>query len=260
MTATNPRRMPRPDAVLVQAAIAGALSFAHLHDIAEAAGQHGWKAWAYPVSVDLLLVAAWHRMRTLRTTGRPAGTAWTWFAIALTASLGANVATAGLLDLDRVPAWLRILVAGWPALAFFGGSLLAHGDITTAGVAAVPRPTVAEPVLHEDPELSTAPPAAETDEDKPPTAGPEAAPDGDVQPGDRKPVLGTKRRGRRPAASMDELAEIVRPAVEEHGPTQAVIRTALREAGIPIASDRLGKLTQRFKDEQADAQASLAAA
>jgi hypothetical protein len=59
---------------------------------------------------------------------------------------------------------------------------------------------------------------------------------------------------------MDELAEIVRPAVEEHGPTQAVIRTALREAGIPIASDRLGKLTQRFKDEQADAQASLAAA
>jgi hypothetical protein len=139
-------------------------------------------------------------------------------------------------------------------------SLLAHGDITTAGVAAVPRSTVAEPVLHEDPELSTAPPAAETDEDKPPAAGPEAAPDGDVQPGDRKPVLGTKRRGRRPAASMDELAEIVRPAVEEHGPTQAVIRTALREAGIPIASDRLGKLTQRFKDEQADAQASLAAA
>ncbi|GAA5008153.1 DUF2637 domain-containing protein [Kitasatospora paranensis] len=119
-------RLPRPDAVLIQAAIAGALSFAHLHDIAEAAGQHGWKAWAYPVSVDLLLVAAWRRMRTLRASGRPAGSAWTWFAIALAASLGANVATAGLLDLVHVPAWLRILVAGWPALAFFGGTLLAH--------------------------------------------------------------------------------------------------------------------------------------
>jgi hypothetical protein len=119
-------RLPRPDAVLIQAAIAGALSFAHLHDIAEAAGQHGWKAWAYPVSVDLLLVAAWRRMRTLRAAGRPAGSAWTWFGIALTASLGANVATAGLLDLVHVPAWLRILVAGWPALAFFGGTLLAH--------------------------------------------------------------------------------------------------------------------------------------
>ncbi|KOV73484.1 MULTISPECIES: DUF2637 domain-containing protein [unclassified Streptomyces] len=114
-------RSIRPDAVLVQAVIAGALSFAHLHDLAVAAGQSGWKAWAYPVSVDLLLVAAWRRLRASRDRS-----AWTWFAIALAASLGANVATAGLLDLDDVPAWLRILVAGWPALAFLGGTLLVH--------------------------------------------------------------------------------------------------------------------------------------
>ncbi|MFB7825881.1 DUF2637 domain-containing protein [Streptomyces hydrogenans] len=112
----------RLDAVLVQAVIAGALSFAHLHDLAEAAGQDGWKAWAYPVSVDLLLVAAWRRMRT--DSGNR--DAWLWFAIALIASLGANVATAGLLDMNNVPAWLRILVAGWPAIAFLGGTLLAH--------------------------------------------------------------------------------------------------------------------------------------
>ncbi|MFE2106573.1 DUF2637 domain-containing protein [Kitasatospora sp. NPDC059463] len=264
MTATRPIRLTRPDAVLVQAAIAGALSFAHLHDIAEAAGQHGWKAWAYPVSVDLLLVAAWHRMRTLRAAGRPAGTAWTWFAIALTASLGANVATAGLLDLAHVPTWLRILVAGWPALAFLGGTLLAHNTTVTT-VATEPQPATAETALPEDLEPAAAPSAAEpappteTDEDTL-DHGLEAAPDDDVQPGDREPVVGSKRTGRRPAASMDELAEIVRPAVVEHGPTQAVIRTALREARMPIASDRLGKLTQRFKDEQADAQVSPSAA
>ncbi|MFE0436194.1 DUF2637 domain-containing protein [Streptomyces nigra] len=114
-------RSIRPDAVLIQAVIAGALSFAHLHDLAAAAGQSGWKAWAYPVSVDLLLVAAWRRLRAGRDRS-----AWTWFAIALAASLGANVATAGLLDLNDVPAWLRILVAGWPALAFLGGTLLVH--------------------------------------------------------------------------------------------------------------------------------------
>lgn len=119
-------RLVRPDAVLVQAVIAGALSFAHLHDLAEAAGQHGWKAWAYPVSVDLLLVAAWHRLRSLRDAGEPAGSAWSWFVVALAASLGANVATAGLLDLGDVPDWLRILVAGWPAFAFLGGTLLVH--------------------------------------------------------------------------------------------------------------------------------------
>ncbi|MDN3245695.1 DUF2637 domain-containing protein [Streptomyces sp. ZSW22] len=112
----------RVDAVLVQAVIAGALSFAHLHDLAAAAGQDGWKAWAYPVSVDLLLVAAWRR---LRSEG-PSRLAWCWFLIALFASLGANVATAGFLDLADPPALLRLGIAGWPALAFLGGTLLAH--------------------------------------------------------------------------------------------------------------------------------------
>ncbi|MFH9496244.1 DUF2637 domain-containing protein [Streptomyces globisporus] len=128
------------DAVLVQAVIAGALSFAHLHDLAEAAGQDGWKAWAYPVSVDLLLVAAWRRMRA--TADNRA--AWAWFVIALAASLGANVATAGLLDLGDVPAWLRILVAGWPALAFLGGTLLVHTP-TTAPAEPDPVPAAAPP-------------------------------------------------------------------------------------------------------------------
>ncbi len=52
--------MPRSlaDAVLVQAVIAGALSFAHLHDLAEAAGQSGWKGVDYPISVDLLMVSS----------------------------------------------------------------------------------------------------------------------------------------------------------------------------------------------------------
>ncbi|MFJ7149384.1 DUF2637 domain-containing protein [Streptomyces sp. NPDC100445] len=118
--------LARVDAVLVQAVIAAALSFAHLHDVASAAGQDGWKAWAYPVSVDLLLVAAWRRLRS----GDAKAAGWCWFVIALAASLGANVATAGLLDLGQVPAWLRILVAGWPAVAFLGGTLLVHSAPT----------------------------------------------------------------------------------------------------------------------------------
>ncbi|MFI9767372.1 DUF2637 domain-containing protein [Streptomyces sp. NPDC052415] len=129
-------RLPvRLDAVLVQALIAAALSFAHLHDLASAAGQDGWKAWAYPVSVDLLMVVAWRRLRS----GGPKAAGWCWFLVALAASLGANVATAGLLDLDDVPAWLRILVAGWPAVAFLGGTLLAHGP-------AAPQ----DPAAHDD--------------------------------------------------------------------------------------------------------------
>ncbi|MGW3290453.1 DUF2637 domain-containing protein [Streptomyces sp. NPDC001002] len=122
-------QLARVDAVLIQALIAAALSFAYLHDIASAADQGGWKAWAYPVSVDLLLVAAWRRLRS----GDAQAAGWCWFLIALTASLGANVATAGLLDMDHVPAWLRILVAGWPAVAFLGGTLLAHSTPNPTG-------------------------------------------------------------------------------------------------------------------------------
>ncbi|GGU26948.1 DUF2637 domain-containing protein [Streptomyces coeruleorubidus] len=153
----------RVDAVLVQAVIAGALSFAHLHDLAAAAGQDGWKAWAYPISVDLLLVAAWRRLRN----DGPSRLAWCWFIIALVASLGANVATAGLLDLDHVPAWLRILVAAWPALAFMGGTLLAHS--TTDREPEPPAP--AAPVTEPEPE-----PVTETE------PGPEPVPAVDDSP------------------------------------------------------------------------------
>ncbi|WP_019066558.1 DUF2637 domain-containing protein [Streptomyces hokutonensis] len=162
-------RSVRLDAVLIQAVIAGALSFAHLHDLAEAAHQSGWKAWAYPVSVDLLMVAAWRRLRTARRDRA----AWTWFVIALTASLGANVATAGLLDLHHVPAWLRILVAGWPALAFLGGTLLAHAPSITAP-APEPEPQPA-PVI-DRPETPDPAPAPEITAPDPAPALPKAAP------------------------------------------------------------------------------------
>ncbi|MFJ7230127.1 DUF2637 domain-containing protein [Streptomyces tendae] len=150
----------RVDAVLVQAVIAGALSFAHLHDLAAAAGQDGWKAWAYPVSVDLLLVAAWRRLRT----DGPSRLAWCWFLIALVASLGANVATAGLLDLGDVPAWLRILVAAWPALAFMGGTLLAHSSAGHTSASPDPAP-VPDPVpeVEADPDAAAEPDPAPVD-------------------------------------------------------------------------------------------------
>ncbi|MCC5032911.1 DUF2637 domain-containing protein [Streptomyces sp. WAC 00631] len=173
----------RLDAVLVQAVIAGALSFAHLHDLAAAAGQAGWKAWAYPISVDLLLVASWRRLRSLRPAGEPVGAAWFWFAVALAASLGANVATAGLLDLGNVPDWLRILVAGWPALAFLGGTLLVHspGPVTesqtTAAAEPVEVPDVERvPDLAPKPEPEPEPEAVESPEPVPALSAPAPEP------------------------------------------------------------------------------------
>ncbi|WP_333777240.1 DUF2637 domain-containing protein [Streptomyces sp. IBSBF 3136] len=181
-----PRSLARPDAVLIQAVIAGALSFAHLHDLALAAAQSGWKAWAYPVSVDLLLVAAWRRLRIARRDR----SAWTWFVIALGASLGANIATAGLLDLGQVPAWLRILVAGWPALAFLGGTLLVHSPTPAPAPAEVEEPAVLDLAV----ERADEPAPASAPELAPP---PEPAP---VKPAVPAPVV--------PAALLDHARKI----------------------------------------------------
>ncbi|MFI2640149.1 DUF2637 domain-containing protein [Streptomyces sp. NPDC018610] len=197
-------RVIRPDAVLVQAVIAGALSFAHLHDLAAAAGQSGWKAWAYPVSVDLLLVAAWRRLRAGRDRS-----SWTWFAIALTASLGANVATAGLLDLHDVPAWLRILVAGWPALAFLGGTLLVHA----------PAPITSEPEPDEQP---AAPEVEMHRTDTPEPAAPAPAPAAELAPAPPKPPAAT------PA---------VPPALLDHA--RSIADAHRSSTGEPITADAL---------------------
>ncbi|MFJ2566062.1 DUF2637 domain-containing protein [Streptomyces sp. NPDC087568] len=204
----------RVDAVLVQAVIAGALSFAHLHDLAAAAGQTGWKAWAYPVSVDLLLVAAWRRLRA----DGPSRLAWCWFLIALVASLGANVATAGLLDLNDVPAWLRILVAAWPALAFMGGTLLAHSPADSSP--ALPAPS--DPTPDPAPEMEPEPAAAiEPDRVPEPVAVPET---------EETPALPTAVPV--PAALVDHARKI---ADDHHARTGARIDTDTLRArlGVP---------------------------
>ncbi|MEU5045544.1 DUF2637 domain-containing protein [Streptomyces griseorubiginosus] len=200
----------RPDAVLVQAVIAGALSFAHLHDLAAAAGQSGWKAWAYPVSVDLLLVAVWRRLRTERSK-----LAWFWFLVALVASLGANIATAGLLDLDHVPAWLRILVAGWPALAFLGGTLLAHQP-TTPATELAPEP------------VSSPAPVIDLDRPEPAIPAPE------ITTPDPVPALPEAPAPAVPPALVDHARKI---AADHRARTGAEIDTATLRTRLGIPED-----------------------
>jgi hypothetical protein len=203
--------LARVDAVLVQAVIAAALSFAHLHDVASAAGQDGWKAWAYPVSVDLLLVAAWRRLRS----GDAKAAGWCWFLIALAASLGANVATAGLLDLDHVPAWLRILVAGWPAVAFLGGTLLVHSSPTV-------RDETSDAVGQEVPE------GIEDQEDAPdPASEPPVPPAAEPVPTQAPPPVAV------PAALVEHARKV---AAEHHARTGTAIDTPTLRArlGVPL--------------------------
>jgi hypothetical protein len=72
-----------------------------------------------------------------------------------------------------------------------------------------------------------------------------------VRPGNAKPAASGKRTGRPPAATMEQLLGIARPAVAEHGVSVAVVKQALREASTPVSSARFTQLMKHLKDEHA---------
>jgi hypothetical protein len=115
MTTNVIRRLA--NGVIPQAVIAGSLSFSHIHDLANAHGQTKWKAWTYPLSVDLLTVAAYRNVRERWT--HPV-VAWFWFLLSIAASLTANVIATGGKDV------ISISVGVWPSVAFLGCTFLGH--------------------------------------------------------------------------------------------------------------------------------------
>jgi hypothetical protein len=97
--------------VAVLAGVAGAVSFDHMRELAAAHGQHGWKAYAFPVSVDGLEVVAGLYLVAQRRAGRPTGwLPWAALALGSVASVAANVAVGGQDPLGKA-------LAGWPALS-----------------------------------------------------------------------------------------------------------------------------------------------
>ena len=115
-------------AVLLVAAVAAIVSFAHMREVAARAGEQ-WRAWLLPLSVDGLVVAASMVLLTRRRAGLPGGRlAWCALLGGVGASLAANVAAAEPTATARV-------VAAWPALAFAVAFelLLQQRRITAAG-------------------------------------------------------------------------------------------------------------------------------
>ncbi|MBS2962100.1 DUF2637 domain-containing protein [Actinocrinis puniceicyclus] len=126
------------DGVLFQAVLTGSLSFSHIHDLAAVHGQSGWKAWLYPLSVDLLTVAAYRKLTAARSTKAPAGLAWCAFLLGLAASLAANILGAWQ-NPDRLVA---VALGVWPAVAFLVCTLLTHDP--TPATAPAPAPARAD--------------------------------------------------------------------------------------------------------------------
>lgn len=102
-----PRWVRRTGAVsiAVVAVVAAVVSYSHMHDLAEHAGE-GWRSWLEPLSVDGLLAGA-SLVLYVRRSSWPA---WLALTVGLAVSLVANLA-------DAHPDLVSRLVSAWPAVA-----------------------------------------------------------------------------------------------------------------------------------------------
>lgn len=148
---TDDIRAKIADSTLIQAVLAGALSFTHIRDVALQYNQNGWKSWVYPLSVDLLTVAAYRKLKNDKTGDK--AIPWLCFTMGLLASLAANTADAiahAPAGAGRAELTASIIVGMWPAAAFLGSTLLGHGQ-RTADKPNTDRPTKRRtPAAHAD--------------------------------------------------------------------------------------------------------------
>jgi len=220
-------------AVLLVAAVAAVVSYAHMQEVARDAGE-GWRALLLPLSVDGLVVAASMVLLTRRRAGLPGGwLAWSALLGGVGASLAANIAAAE-------PTLTARTVAGWPAVAFAVAFELllsqrrtALGD-TPPAVRVAPVPE-SEPVPMEHP-----PPAAAMEPEAPTELAPAAlapaalAPAGPTEPAVRAPEPEPEPVPVAPPAGVDlpsRIAALVREA-EEAGQTPPGRRRLAEALGV----------------------------
>ena len=133
-------------AVLLVATVAALVSFEHMREVADRAGEQ-WRAWLLPLSVDGLVVAASMVLLTRRRADLPGGRlAWAALLGGAGASLAANIAAAE-------PTATARLVAAWPALAFAVAFelLLQQRRVPAAGPVGEPVERVVEDPPSPDP-------------------------------------------------------------------------------------------------------------
>lgn len=115
--------------VLLLAAIAAVVSYAHMFELALRHGEPAWRAGLFPLSVDGMIVAASMALLSDARQGRRGGVLpWALLIVGSAASLAANVAVAD------PTVWSRVIHA-WPSFALMGAYelLMRHFRVAARG-------------------------------------------------------------------------------------------------------------------------------
>jgi hypothetical protein len=234
--------------------VAGAVSFAHMRELAILHDQLGWKSYAFPISVDGLEIVASLYLVAQRRTGRPTGwIPWVTLIIGTAASLAANVAVGGADPIGKA-------LAGWPALSMLVSvkllfAMIDHtrvdqrttvrDDQRTAGT--VPDiPATVRQAGRDDTAPSATVPTEWANNPAPPTTG-SAVRAAEATPGDRPAPLDI-----RTVAHLIPAARAARETLARTGRSLSRdnLADAMRNDGHGVSNARASLLLKILKAEQ----------
>jgi len=240
------------------AVVAGAISFAHMVELAARHDQFGWKAYAFPVSVDGLEIVASLFLVTQHRAGRPTGwIPWVALIVGTVASLAANVAVGGHDIVGKA-------MAGWPALSMLVSVKLLFAMFDHTGgddqrtVRDDQRPSAAVPAVpgpvrrtgRDEPGPSGMVPAGGTEQPVPSPATPPGPPAGGDATGHG--AVGGSRGGdsvRLRAVEVRDVAYLI--------PAARAARATLAAAGRRLSRDALAAAMREDGHGVSNAGASL---
>jgi hypothetical protein len=249
------------------AIVAGAISFSHMRELALDHDQLGWKALAFPISVDGLEIVASLFLVAQRRSGRPTGwIPWVTLIVGTVASLAANVAVGGADPIGKA-------LAGWPALSMLVSvkllfSMFDHENVdqrtavrddhrtspTVPDVQQAGRDDSAPSGTVHGERTNTAAPSARRTADRPADAASgqastpgEAAPARTGDPGDRAAPIDI-----RPVAHLIPAARAARATLANDGRSLSRdnLADAIREEGHGVSNERASLLLKILKAEQ----------
>ncbi|GAA4250892.1 DUF2637 domain-containing protein [Dactylosporangium darangshiense] len=120
--------------VVALAGIAGAISYSHMTELADAHGEVGWRAHMFPLSVDGIEIVASLVLLADKRAARSSGwLPWAALIAGTGASFAANVAVGG-------SDWIGRAVSGWPAFALLIAVKLLFGLLDHPAVQLTPAP------------------------------------------------------------------------------------------------------------------------
>lgn len=256
------------------AIVAGAISFAHMRELATHHSQFGWKSFAFPISVDGLEIVSGLYVVVHRRAGRLTGwIPWIALVVGTLASLAANVAVGAADPIGKA-------LAGWPAVSMLISvkllfSMIDHNAVdqrtavrddqrTSSTVPDVPgtvlrtgrddrQPSRTVPTTRTDDRHSSATGPADR-----PTPGAQAAPEAAATPG--VPVRpATGRTGDtalpvdiRTVAHLIPAARSARATLARNGRplSRDNLADAMREDGNGVSNARASFLLKILKAEQ----------